>query len=102
MSFVVNDSLKKFTPLMGFTLAAGNFLFVLGIVFAVNFYTEVKDRKQAGQFAHSWGFDGIYSHFPYFEPIELLIGISCGVFALSAVLYQVSVLMLIFSNQSRR
>jgi hypothetical protein len=101
MSIVVNDSSKKFTPLMGFTLAAGNFLFVLGIIFAVNFYVEIQERQHAGQFAKIWGIDVVSSRFPNLEPPEFFISISCGVFALAAVFYQVSVLILIFSNQPR-
>jgi hypothetical protein len=101
MSIVVNDSSKKFTPLMAVTLAAGNFLFVLGIVFSVIFYMEVQDRMHAGQFAKTWGLDVIYPHFPNLEPTELSICMSCGAFAISAVFYQASVLMLIFLNQPK-
>lgn len=101
MNMYTNDSPKKYSPLMGFILSAGNFLFVLGIIFAMNSYDETHNRKHAGQFAKTWGFDFIYSYFPSLAPTELLISICSGVFALAAVCYQASVLILIFSGKKR-
>ena len=82
-------------------LAAGNFLFAMGLVMAMQAYLQLQDTAYGGIFSGTDWWKALRIKFPNTGQTEISMGLACLAFACSSIVHEINLIFRIFSTTSK-